>query len=863
MLALAVSRPAATSVDALPGSRLGRKAAEQRLADRRRSPPKPNDTPLVWVAAAIGIGLIASPAVAPPIAIGLSALALLGWAMVWRVERDRLAGGFLLASLGLLASAWVGAGWRWFEVNDVGRYARLDAEPVALRGVVVGSPTVYPAKESSPFQAIPPSDRTVVEIDVTGIRNAEDWRVAAGRCELSLAGRSEGLRPGDRVRVFGQLRAPSPARNPGERDAARRDRARRRLAVVFAEAPACVTVEDPATERAIPRLVAGWRRGAAESLTRRLPESSAPLVRAMLLGEASALTDDTIDAFRRTGTLHVLVVSGLHVGLVAGVLPALASLGLLPRRLAWLGALLLVVGYVAIAGARPPAVRAGVVAVAACLAALAGRRPLSVNSLAGGAIGVFAVAPGAWLAIGTQLSFLAASSLLGVAAYASWRRHRVTPPLERLIESARSTPQRLRRRLAVWTVWVLLATVVVQAVTGPLIASEFHLVSPAATPLALVVAPLIALTVGAGLFTLAFDLVGLAPLAWLAGQASGGAAGWLGAAVEGMATLPAAGFWTAGPAPWWLASWIVGLGVLANRLAYRLPTRQLLLRGGLALAAAGFAPSLYRLAAESNELRCSFLAVGHGSSTLVELPGGGVILVDAGALGSPERVTDTVARTLWSRGVARLDAVVLTHPDVDHYNALPGLLERFPVDVVWTTNRMFPGFEDPTNRSGPAELKRLLTRHAVPVRTLQLGDRLPIGEVLLEVLHPDDLGVIGSDNANSLVLGVQFAGKRVLLPGDLESPGIDAVLAQEPYDCDVLLAPHHGSRLSNPPGFAAWCRPETVIISSGQERSEAVAAYLGSGAAVWATHDVGRVTARLSAEGVTVTGHEKPRSRSK
>ena len=90
---------------------------------------------------------------------------------------------------------------------------------------------------------------------------------------------------------------------------------------------------------------------------------------------------------------------------------------------------------------------------------------------------------------------------------------------------------------------------------------------------------------------------------------------------------------------------------------------------------------------------------------------------------------------------------------------------------------------------------------------LGAGDRLVFGEsTVMTVLHPPPAGVPGSDNAQSIVLAVECHGRRVLLPGDLETPGTQALLAQPPWDCDVLLAPHHGSARSNPPGFSAWCQ---------------------------------------------------------
>ncbi|QDT69534.1 ComEC family competence protein [Planctomycetes bacterium MalM25] len=840
----------------LPRGSAGRRLAEERLAERRRSPRRPAETPLVWIALATGAGALTAVALphlgfGPPVLGATGAMLLMAWAHAWWRHADTRACGLLLASVASLAGAWAGAAWRWFPVDDVGRYAPRDAEPVCFEARVHRVPTVYPAEERSPFQAIPPRDRTVLDVEVVALRDGVRWRPTSGRCEVTIAGRLEALTPGERLRVFGQLRRPSPAMNPGQRDAAAMDRAERKLARVWTESPACVaslgnTSESPAAWLASTRV---W---SLDRIDAHLPPVVSPLARAMLLGEGSRLPEPVVKAFRKTGTLHVLVVSGLHVGLVAAVLPGLAALGLLPRRLAWCGALVLVIAYVALVGARPSAVRAGVVAAAACLAALSGWRALSLNSLAGAGVAVFATQPGAWAAAGTQLSFLAAATLLGVSSWIAHRNAKVTPPLERLVESTRTPIERLVRRGLAWAGWVLAATLAVQLVTGPLVASEFHRVSPAAAPLALVVSPLVALSVGSGLLLLAAESVGLSWIAEAAGWLCGVAVQSMGDSVVATSRFAGAGFWTAGPTGWWSAAWIASCGIGALLANYGVNARPFLLRSGVALAAAAFAPTLWSTWADADKLRCHFLAVGHGSATLIETPDGECVLIDAGALGSPDRVADTVARTLWAHGVTRIDAILLTHADIDHYNAIPGLIERFPVEAIWTTHRMFPRVIDDTDHSGPAELARLLKQANLPTRLLRRGDRLRVGAARLEVLHPDELGVLGSDNANSLVLGVEYAGRRLLLPGDLESPGIEALLAQEPYDCDLILAPHHGSHRSNPPGFAAWCRPERVVISSGQPRGEARSAYARAGAEVISTHETGEVSVSLSERGLEV-----------
>jgi competence protein ComEC len=145
----------------------------------------------------------------------------------------------------------------------------------------------------------------------------------------------------------------------------------------------------------------------------------------------------------------------------------------------------------------------------------------------------------------------------------------------------------------------------------------------------------------------------------------------------------------------------------------------------------------------------------------------------------------------------------------------------------------------------------------VPVREVFAGDRLRGGEACrIEVLHPPRRGVIGDDNANSIVLAIAYRGRRIFIPGDLESPGLDDVLAEDPWDCDVLLAPHHGSRRSNPPGLAAWCRPEWVVISGSLNsyQPETAETYRAAGAEVLHTGEVGAVRCSIGPAGLRVDG---------
>jgi competence protein ComEC len=337
------------------------------------------------------------------------------------------------------------------------------------------------------------------------------------------------------------------------------------------------------------------------------------------------------------------------------------------------------------------------------------------------------------------------------------------------------------------------------------------------------------------------------PLAAVFGPVCDGALDWLERVVRWAEGVPGGHFWSPGPALWWV------LGLYAGFLAVMVWGRPLIRpRWQVAMLSAwivlGIVPPLARAATRGEALRASFIAMGHGECILLEMPGGETLLYDAGSLGSPDYATEAVAGYLWDRGILRLDGIVLSHADVDHYNAVPGLLERFHVAAVYVSPLMFDRFGASGPIDGPTELRRAIDKAGVPIREIWAGDRLRTSAgVTIDVLHPPREGVIASDNANSVVLAVEYAGRRILLPGDLESPGLEEVTAELPYDCDVLLAPHHGSRRSDPPGFAAWCSPEIVVISGGVGADPLVRqTYEQAGARVFNTGQDGAVDVALT-----------------
>jgi competence protein ComEC len=217
------------------------------------------------------------------------------------------------------------------------------------------------------------------------------------------------------------------------------------------------------------------------------------------------------------------------------------------------------------------------------------------------------------------------------------------------------------------------------------------------------------------------------------------------------------------------------------------------------------------MVASERGLEAEFLAVGHGLAVIIQTPDGRTVLYDCGRLGDPSVGRRIIAPALWSRGVSRIDTVILSHADSDHYGGLTDLLDRFRIGTV----RVPPGFASGAN-TGAIELVDDVRSRGIPVRPLAAPESWGTGGVWFTVLHPFPRWYPEtSDNARSLVIDVAWAGRHLLLTGDLEQTGLDKLVArpspQPPPE--LMLAPHHGGRSANPDWLYDWAKPRQVIVS--------------------------------------------------
>lgn len=803
-------------------------------------------SPLVPAALALSGGILLDRQLSLPV-LG-SLIAAMVCLVAWFCARSSPNPGLPLTYLALAGAAF-GAAYHHYRrdvyaADDIFLFAKDEPAAVQVRGVLDEEPVRHRASPSDPLYSRPRTGDTVAVLRGHEIRGGGNWVPVSGRVRVIGTEDWPELHCGDVVEVVGQLARTAPPSNPGEFD----------FAAYLHDQSIRTVISAKKTPQAVTRLEQGWptsfqgwlaviRGRGVRILHETLPPHQEGLASALLLGEDASMTRAEWDKYVNTGVIHVLAISGQHLVILAGFLWfLLPRLGMRQRHGAWIVALV-VLGYALLTGGRPPALRAAVAVCAVCGALILRRRVLPANLFALSWIAVALVNPTDLFAAGCLLSFLCVAVLCwGIGCL----HEREDDPLDRLLDEARPAWLRLLRRLGWRICECYAATLLIWLAITPLAAAKYQLISPAGLLLG---PPLIVLTTAA-LFTGFLLLVAgtlfmplTTPLA-LVVRGSLGACEFL---VDAADRVTYSHVYIGAIGDWWL--WLFYLGLLAVLTQEPLRRRwRWASVAGLGWLCAGLAAGAARM--PSDELRCTFLAVGHGGCTVMETPDGRTLLYDAGSLAGPDVTRRQIAPFLWHRGIRRIDEVIFSHADLDHFNGIVALLDRFAVGQVTFT----PTFADkPT--PGVQFALGVLHERGIPTCIVKAGDRLTAGEVVMEVLHPPAAGPDGNENARSLLLLVRHGGHSILLTGDLEGKGLQRVLGELPRRrVEVMMAPHHGSHLTNTTELAQWARPRVVVSCQGRPplSREVRLRYRQIGAQVLDTQQHGAVTVRSHASGLVV-----------
>ena len=560
------------------------------------------------------------------------------------------------------------------------------------------------------------------------------------------------------------------------------------------------------------------RQSLAQYLDKHLTKELSGLYQALLIGSRAGVAPQLLEQFKVSGCMHLLAISGLHLSL-AGFFCYTLMYWLLTRfswvmlhvhaqTLALLATAPFLLMYAFIAGMNTPALRALLFSLLVLFSLCLQKKRQFVSLVAGAALLMLAFNPLLLFTASFQLSF---SAVLAIVIFLEKR------PAWLMVSRQEGKFQRLCKGAVLLFLVSLAATIG----TLPWMLLNFNRISLIGPLMNVLVEPLFCLwALPCGLLGLVFFgiMPGLAHAFFVLGGFALSGSIWL---VELAAYLPHASVFTITPrwyeiGLFYLCLWVLWYGKKSRG-------RMLMaVCAGLACLFSFFLP-LQDLGL-SQELSLTVLDVGHGAASFVQLPTGGNILVDAGGFAS--RGSDVgsriIAPFLWHQRIWRLDTVVISHPDSDHYNGMPFLVEHFsPKLVVVNTD---PGKED-----GYKVLLRQIAQKGIPIVRVQ-GNKTLLQK---ENLRFSSLGMTDkelaekswADNDRSLAVYLQFGKRAFLLPGDIEGAREKLLLqawerGSVSLKADCLLAAHHGSLSSSSLEFVQKVDPSVVVVSAGGSEGE-------------------------------------------
>ena len=813
----------------------------------------PQREPLVALFLAVIAGTLFDELAGPPVALLLGAAwcALGWWYMASRGARP-VAPLALLVAVGLSAAAYHGYRTAALPLIDRPFDERSSAAgrlPMVIEGRIVTVPCrvggTHVGSES------PRGEATSFCVEVRRYRRGGKWQGVRGRVLARVAGHVPSSWLGCRVRIYGSIEWPEGSRNPGGfsmRRWCRGEGIACRIAVSSTDHVRLLPSRISLADRVRRWLVRG-RAWCAEAISRHVDGANQGLAAALLWGDRRQIDGATWERYQETGTAHLLAVSGLHLALVVAGLWYAQWYWFRHRRVIHAAIIGFAVLYAMLTGGRPPAWRAAIVLMLACAAQSMLRYTSTRQLLAAAGLAAWLRAPSSWSSPGVQLSFTAVSIL-------AWWRETAPPqrprdPLDELVQQSVPRFFHMARHIGRCAVGAVAMSAVVSGLTGPLIWYHFGVIAPAG----MVLCPILALPLSLALTSGLFCLIGVA-------------AGWPVALPAALLNLSLAALrmaidvadrWTPplaapAPAPLLLLLFYAVIGLAWVRYGPRLRRRWVgaawsLLVLAILLANGHVSWPWGSDGRATNCFECTVLSVGHGQAVLLALPDGRHVLCDAGTMGDPDRRAGEIARALARLGCHRLDIVIVSHADRDHYNMVLPLARRIPMTTVVLGPRVW-------RRDGMLRrtLQRLVDR-GVSLRIAARGDAIRLGRVRLDVLHPDVAWRPERDNADSLVMRVTCGGRSIVLPGDVEGRALDVLPWEAVRGTDVLIAPHHGSRHSVPRRWVERADPRVVVISGGRAGAAAVLSRwrrLGRGRTVLHTAVDHAVRIRFDASGMRV-----------
>lgn len=687
-------------------------------------------------------------------------------------------------------------------------------------------------------------DRAQIIINAKEVEDESGIRQVSGYLRVTIYGKDPAIQYGDVIRADVKPRRPNSFKNPGSFDYERYLSRRGIRSVANIRSQDIKKIGEGGWR--ILRYIYSIRNEVRVRAKGSLDKYLYPIFMAMIIGETGYLTNEIRDDFMYSGTTHILSISGSHLALVTFFIFNLVRIALLylpsrlllrmgeyiiPSKAAAAATMMPLIFYTLITGSEVATVRSLVMAMIYLIAVLIEREDDILNALAFAAMAILIWDPNALWDISFQLSFVSVLYIgLILKHWSEWRGGS---------DKGHEEPS-LWKKIGSSLLLYLMISAGAMIGTAPLVIYYFHQFSWVGILANLIVVPLV------GILVLPLGLVS-SFFTYLFGSS-----GFVFSALNNIALLifyRTVQFFASIPFSDIHLSLSLSSVILLSLL--------LILSTGSPRSVRGWRSSfvaaslIFIFIFESGpiydkrgNIRVTYLDIGQGDSSLIEFPGGKVMIVDGGGqFGGLDLGRAVVAPYLWERGIRRIDYLVSTHPQLDHMGGLNYIIERFKIGEIWTNG---------TSRDTDfyRRFRHLIDVKGLTVRYPKRGMETDIyDDCRISALNPPDGQITDKLNNSSIVLRIFCNGISFIFSGDIERKiEKDIVSLGSGFQGDIIKVPHHGSKGSLDYSFIAGVNPKVAVISVGRHNQyghpaeEVMNAYKDIGAAVLRTDMDGAVS---------------------
>jgi len=705
--------------------------------------------------------------------------------------------------------------------NDIRNFVGSERKLATIRGLVVTDPYIN-RNENWKFARFKFTDPdTSFYLKLSEIKATDGWAKVSGTVRVQVAEPVLDLKAGDYIQAYCWLDGFRPPTNPGQFDTAKYLARKNVFIAASIKSRDSIELLKDSPAGFFTKIKSRFKNSATQALlgTPFPEDQSEGLLQALLLGYRANISSSTYEAFRKTGLLHFISLSGMHLGILVGIVWWLCKTIGLAKRSRAIVCIIAIGTFLLIVPPRAPTLRAAIIGWVFCLSFFFRRHSSPINTLSLAAVILLLIRPTELFTAGWQLSF---ASVLGIVLFTD-RIHfffyeKITSSLWFEKKSMNKLFFRIIAKPGLYILRLFSVGLAAWLGGAGILLYHFYTINPLTSIWTVIVFPLVAGILAFGYLKMILSFL-LPSAASVLGILVTALADLLILVVEFIAHLDFSHV-LIGHVSLTLIILYYFFVFFAAFVYFRRPLLKKAVCSVMFLAIIVFPAVTKWQRTHRDNLVLTCFDVSHGQAILVRLPGGANVLFDAGSLHKSDIGRRIVTPFLDYSGLSKIDAVIISHNDVDHINAIPEIIEHCVVGNIYANDAFFVR----TDTWGTAKFldEQLIERgHEVQTLGKNLNFQSPAKiKVLWPTKHSSQNHEL-SDNDSSMVCLVEFADRKILLCSDIEKFAQKELLRLYPnLKADVVVAPHHGSINTADPNFLGCLDADILLCSCGRSQYE-------------------------------------------